>query len=133
MMLYGDGPATDTATDVEEVDLPAGPDAARVVRDTLMRALDSWGWAHRSDDATLCASDLVSVVLDAGYHDLHLVVCHLSDRISVEIRCRRGECRFADVLSQGDGGRSITVVDDLATVWGVRPTGDGDAVWFELR
>jgi anti-sigma regulatory factor (Ser/Thr protein kinase) len=133
MMLYGDGPSTDTAIDVEEVTLPPGPDAARTARDVLERCLRSWSWDHRATDAELCVSEVLTVVLEAGYQSIRMAVLRLSDRVYVELRCAGGDCRLSEVLSQGESGRSTSVVDSTSSVWGVRPTGDGDAIWFELR
>jgi hypothetical protein len=133
MMIYGDGPATTEALEVEEVTLPSDADASRAVRSALEGTLTRWGWSHRLDDACLCASELLTVALDAGYDHLEVVLCRLDDRVAVEVRCGGGDCRFSEVLSTGENGRSLAVVDGLAGMWGVRPTGDGDAIWFELR
>ena len=33
---------------------------------------------------------------------------------------------------QAEGGRGMSIVDTLATAWGVSPTSTGKAVWFEV-
>jgi hypothetical protein len=133
MLLYGGGLDAERSLDAVEVALPADADAPHAVRVALDEVLARWGWDHHREVAGLCASELATVALEAGYGRLALVARRGPDHLGVELHCRDASCRFADVLGTPANGRALGVVDRLATLWGVRPLGDGDAVWFELR
>ncbi|TNY35622.1 ATP-binding SpoIIE family protein phosphatase [Thermomonospora catenispora] len=54
---------------------------------------------------------------------------------SVWVEVFDSDLRLPRIRSAGEtdeGGRGLYLVDQLATRWGVRPTADGKAVWFEL-
>lgn len=112
-----------------------GPDGAsasaarRFVADTLA----SWDLAGLEEMATLLVSELVgNVILHAGTH-LDVELRRSSGVLRVIVRDRSSVLPTRKHYSPtSTTGRGLGLVEDVAMRWGVEPTTDGKAVWFEL-
>lgn len=104
--------------------------ARRFVSDTLA----SWGCAGLEDVATLLVSELVgNVILHAGT-EIDVEVRRSSGVLRVAVRDRSPVLPARKHYSRtSTTGRGLGLVEDLARRWGVEPTTDGKAVWFELE
>jgi len=116
-----------------EVELPRSREAPHVARRSLAGWLGPDLGDPEVDDAKLLASELVT---NALVHGRGTIVLHAHDdenRLRVEVidegRGFEGAVRECDIDSIG--GRGLTLVDTLATRWGIH---EGRShVWFELE
>lgn len=134
MLLYGQEPSSEPVLEEERFDAPVGPDAAGKLREHLQETLERWGWDHCVDAATVCASEVATVLLAVDCAELSMTAARHAHHVTVIVRCGGAARRFADVVGADTSrARGLAMLDDLVSLWGVRPTGDGDAIWFELR
>ena len=119
------------------IELPPGAEAAAMARNATRLALASADLGHLEDNVTLLVSELVGNAVrharggprsmklrPAAGGDLLRVEVIDSDPSAPQVRAPNG---------QNEGGFGLVLVQALADGWGVRPTDDGKAVWFELR
>ncbi|MFD9126894.1 SpoIIE family protein phosphatase [Kitasatospora sp. NPDC059571] len=105
----------------------------RHARRFTRRTLADWGLAGTADLVELLTSELITnALVHAGapvrlrLFRNQLLTVEVSDRDSREPRLRRAH-------AEDEGGRGMHLVNELAHRWGVRNTGDGKVVWFELE
>ncbi|MFC6593987.1 SpoIIE family protein phosphatase [Kitasatospora paranensis] len=105
----------------------------RHARRFTRRTLTAWGLAGAADLVELLTSELITnALVHAGapvrlrLFRNQLLTVEVSDRDSREPRLRRAH-------TEDEGGRGMHLVNELAHRWGVRTTGDGKVVWFELE
>ena len=135
MLLYGQLPPDDHPPRAEEqTDLPLGPDRAERARVFVEDTLRDWGHGAVVDRAVLCTSELVTELAACDPDSVALVLRHDGDSVQVEVRLVGCDNRFHDLVTQQDTKRaaSVEVIDRLATLWGVSPSGAGETIWFEL-
>lgn len=117
---------------ITTVALPYDPTIASVARRAVATAVEQA--IEDVDDLVLSASELATNAL-----------LHGAPPVELEVSIRGGTVRVAvadaapGVVTPRDigqaataSGRGLTVVASVATRWGVRPTAEGKAVWFEV-
>jgi hypothetical protein len=109
------------------------PLAVRRARVLVRYILITWDLEPLADDAELLVSELTTNALlhAAGMVNLHLVIY---DRLLCEV----GDADHTlptlhHPLSDGDSGRGLNLVDQLASRWRSTRTQTGKLVWFELH
>jgi hypothetical protein len=120
------------------LDIPLGPDAARLARRHLRGLLMSWGYADAEslDDAAVVVSELVGTAARQGARRVRLNVTF--DDVGVllsllDVRPHRKPARETDPEDyMVDAGRSFTILAVLAAGWGIEQTGDGTRLWARL-
>ncbi|MFD8377713.1 ATP-binding protein [Streptomyces sp. NPDC059679] len=120
---------------------PNCPTSPKVVRDLLASLLLVTGHPDLVDAAQVCASDVVTnVVQHTKVPDMHIDVTIQDDRVIVGVRdddpCGHPEIRQASI--KDETRRGLQLVDHLSYAWDVAWTGadgnqTGKRVWFELR
>lgn len=135
MLLYGDSPPTGEPTlEIFRKPLPTGEETGAVARDSLERVLTGWGLARLVDMASLCVSEVAARLADSDAATVELFVYRRQHEITLEIHCCGGDDRFHHLLTgPGKKSRGMALIDDMVPLWGIRPLGEGEAVWFELR
>ena len=134
VLLYGEAPPTgETTLDLRRHPLPAGPEAGAAARAILERILGAWSWDDWVETADQCVSEVLSALATEEPTSVELWAYRRANQVTLELQYR-GTARFHELLgSERDRARAIAMVDGLVPLWGVRPCGDGEAVWFELR
>lgn len=118
-----------------QVALTLPPDAASAgqARRFVTKTLRTWRVTALSDTAELLVSELVA---NAIRHTDTEVEVHLrldGARLVVEVAdCGPGHPRPRLPDLDGEEGRGLYLVDQLAGDWGVRPERRGKTVWFSL-
>ncbi|MDQ1437904.1 MAG: hypothetical protein QOK43_1533 [Acidimicrobiaceae bacterium] len=114
--------------------LAADLSAARHARQFLRATLISWGVPHGVGDAAeLPLSELVTNAVMHTHSDVLLELRLDGDALRVEVHDASEVLpnrRSHDVES--GTGRGLELVEALSDQWGVHPTEQGKAVWFEL-
>ena len=123
----------EAALDVDRVTLAqeahAPRDARRFVDETLRR----WDCAAALETVELLVSELVTNAIVHARSDAEVAVVLLRDSIRVEVGDRSPEPpRPRDAKIHELSGRGLSLVDKLATAWGVDNVKGGKVVWFEL-
>jgi len=119
------------------IELPAGGEAAAMARHATRLALASADLGHLEDNVTLLVSELVGNAVRharGGPRSMELRPAAGGDLLRVEvIDSDPSAPRVRVPNGQNEGGFGLVLVQALADGWGVRPTDDGKAVWFELH
>ncbi|MEA2828867.1 MAG: hypothetical protein QOG43_3306 [Actinomycetota bacterium] len=108
---------------------PSARQARRFVDETLRR----WDCDELLDTVELLVSELVTnAVIHARSH-VDVSVQLLSDRVRIEVADQSQDgIRRRELTAEGSSGRGISMVESLATAWGVTSNRQGKAVWFEV-
>ena len=86
------------------------------------------------EDTVLLAGELVSNVVQHARTRMQIHVTRRDRVVRVEVHDRNThEPRAASGSLDATSGRGLFLVENLASNWGVEPTVDGKAVWFEIR
>jgi len=132
MLLYGDTPPSGEPTlELVRRPLPADGDRCGAAHEILERLLDRWGWSGAVVPAEACV-DAVLGSFEPGPDGtdseapsaLELVAFRRAHQVTVEVHY----CGTRSAVPQ-----TAPVADAQASLWGVRPLQDGEAVWFEFR
>ena len=130
MLLYGDSPPSGEPTlELLRRPLPVDGEAPGAARDILAKALARWGWDDALDDACGCLTAVLRAITEAGPSSIELFAFRRAHQLTVELHFT-GVQRFHQLLGADP---RLGLVDSMAPLWGVRPLGDGEAVWFEFR
>lgn len=113
---------------------PPEPSSAGRARRFLAATLEEWGLdAPLVHTATLLASELVTNALLHAATDFTLVVRRRDPRLRIEVRDRSSRLPARrDYDLEALTGRGLGMVELLAREWGIEPSPDGKAVWFDL-
>ncbi len=136
------GIAAAPAVDGQQVSyrvFPADVITPALARSFARRVAEVWGLADRSDDITLCVSELAT---NAVVHGTGPVTVRLSREPGGVVLAEVADAasctpRLAERDPAAERGRGLAIVAALATTWGVRSGGchgecNGKTVWFCL-
>jgi anti-sigma regulatory factor (Ser/Thr protein kinase) len=115
-----------------ELRLDRDASAARIARSVIRVALASRPAALR-DVAVLLADELVTNAVVHSFGEIGLSVEDASEWIRVGVSDASGVA--PQVGSPGptdERGRSLLIVESLASAWGVVQSAEGKSVWFQL-
>lgn len=134
VLLYGEAPPTgETTLDLRRHPLPPGAEAGAAARSVLDKVLPGWGWDDWVDIADQCVSEVLTALSTEEPTSVELWAYRRANIVTLELQYH-GTARFHELLgTERDRARAVAMVDGLVPLWGVRPCGDGEAVWFELR
>lgn len=132
MLLYGDEPPSGEPTlELVRRPLPPEADPSTAAHEILERLLDRWGWNGAVEPAEACVDAVLgsldnadAVVGEDAPQAVELVAFRRAHQVTVEVH------HFG---SRSAVPRTAPVADAQASLWGVRPLQDGEAVWFEFR
>ena len=109
------------------------PTSARAAREFVAGVLEGWGRLAQVEPAVLLTSELVTNAIVHARSQIALTVRMNGESLRVIVldeSAERPRLRYRrDDLGSG---RGLGLVDALAVSWGVSPSGQGKAVWFEL-
>ena len=130
MLLYGNSPPAGEPT-LELLRRPLSMDApVPAAREILERTLPRWGWDDAVGPASWCVSTVIAALDAAAPESLELFAFRRAHQLAVELHCIRLEVPFHRLLTEDE---RLASIDAAVELWGIRPLGDGDAVWFEFR
>ena len=117
--------------DCVDARLEPGLDAPHTARGIVTETLRRWQLDRRTiDDARLATSELVTHAVEHGEGPVSLRIERLSASVRVEVRDGGGGLTSTPGAARAVPlGAALTIVDRIATRWGVR----GSALWAELR
>ncbi len=113
--------------------LPARPASVPAARRFIVDALRSWGAPEVADVVRLLASEIVTNAIVHARTNVVVIIVVTPPIVRVEVSDdaeRYPEMRRAD--EEATSGRGMTLVDALASAWGVQPANGGKCVWFEV-
>lgn len=121
--------ATVRALPVAFTRLPAHPASSRAARAFVAEHLQRWGLDPAVDDATLLVSELVTSAILHVRTPIDVVVRKVRSAVRVEVfeDGRRALPDFEVTM-----GRGLSLVQAVASRWGVEDGGAGQTVWFEI-
>ena len=131
MLLYGDSPPSGEPTlELLRRPVPVDGDAPTTACTLLDTALERWGWNGAVEAANGCLAAVVGSVIDAGADAIELFAFRRAHQLNVEVHFSGTGARFHELLGAEP---RLNRIDSLASLWGVRPLNEGEAVWFEFR
>jgi anti-sigma regulatory factor (Ser/Thr protein kinase) len=124
----------ETDQQVASLTIPPDPGTVSAVRARTAELIEGWTTPERMDRASLLVSELVTNAIRHAGGQVRVRMRRGSRTISVEVADNDTRVpRPRRAAGTDEGGRGLQLVDALADRWGVRPTGEGKVVWFELR
>ena len=117
--------------------LPASPSSVGTARQFVRRMLRDWSRSNVVQPAALMTSELVTNAVQysrtgvARGNTIAVRVLTTGHGVRIEVD---DDCTAAPVRrAAGDqGGRGLTIVDNMSTIWGTHANQHGKTVWFEL-
>lgn len=117
---------------VVQEELGADPDAAARARSVVRQALELWGLADDEGIAELLASELVTNAIEHAATPVLVKITFDTVAVRVEIIDTGNEMPGLVEIPEA-GGYGLSLVDRLASRWGIEQVPDhGKNVWFEL-
>lgn len=127
------GAATMRTLPVASTRLPAHPASSRAARAFVADHLLSWDVEEAVDDATLLVSELVTAAVLHVRTPIDLVVRKVKSAVRVEVLDDGRRANLAlDPDFESAVGRGFSLVEVVASRWGIEETGGGQTVWFEI-
>lgn len=112
--------------------LPPDPAMASRARQLIDRTLTDWGLHDLRDTARLLANELVTNAFRHGRGDVGIQMAK-GGSLVVEVSDADERLPHRTELSpDGQWGRGLVMVNELAEKWGARSITGGKVVWFEL-
>jgi anti-sigma regulatory factor (Ser/Thr protein kinase) len=114
--------------------LPPARQSPRAARRFIAEMLARWRFESVSEPAQLLTSELVTnAVLHAGT-DVQIVLEARDCTVHVEVidLTKRPPVTRYTPFDDLQTGRGLTLLDSMASAWGVSPLDTGKSVWFEL-
>lgn len=112
--------------------LPPEPAMASKARELIDRTLDDWGLDALRGVTGLLANELVTNAFRHGRGDVGIQLAR-GDSLVVEVSDSDERLPHrAEATPDGQWGRGLKLVDELAAKWGARSVTSGKVVWFEL-
>ncbi|MFF2653686.1 ATP-binding protein [Streptomyces sp. NPDC058045] len=116
--------------------LPREPGSAATARRLLRTACAVWGLDDLAEDGALIVSELVANAVQHARRETIRVVIDRPGRTRVRV----GVADFSTVLPvrkapdpEGEGGRGLPLVSELAANWGTDQRSWGKIVWADLE
>jgi len=129
----GGGAATVRTLPVASTRLPAHPASSRAARAFVADELRGWGLDSAVDDATLLVSEVVTSAVLHVRAPVDLVVRKVRAAVRVEVLDHGPRSSPPlDPSFEAAVGRGFSLVEAVASRWGIDETGDGRNVWFEI-
>jgi anti-sigma regulatory factor (Ser/Thr protein kinase) len=123
-----------TREGVHVLDLDPAPESVPLARRALAELVAGSPFAHRSDEAQLAASELVTNAVLHGRQPLTVRVHVGEHRVRVEVvDASPISPSFSMLDPTALTGRGLMLISEAADRWGVEPLEHGKAVWFELH
>ena len=114
--------------------LDAVPGAVPQARALLRRVVEGTSFAGRLDDGELALSELVTNAVLHGREGILVSVVLTDATLRVQVAdASPVSPSFSMLDPTAVTGRGLMLISAVADRWGVDPTPDGKAVWFELR
>ncbi len=126
--------APEARGEVERLAVPRGIRSVRLVRRLCLALFPRWQLDREvADAASLVVNELVTNALLYGGNPVELVLRRTATMLYVEVFDASGHLPRRRLASTDDeGGRGLHLVATLSGRWGVRPAGDGKAVWAAI-
>ena len=123
----------DRPSAVHRLALPAVPDAVPEARALLRRVIAGTAVEGRLDDGELALSELVTNAVLHGREPVAVRLQVGDDALRVEVSdASPVSPSFSMLDPTAVTGRGLLLISAVSDRWGVEPTADGKAVWFEL-
>lgn len=115
---------------------PGDPGSLQAAREALRSALGRWSMEQVADTAELLACELATNALLHSSGGAALTARPVRNggralRLAVTDSSPASPRRRA-ATDQSTSGRGLMLIEELATVWGVEPRGNGKSVWCEI-
>jgi len=120
---------------VEQVPLPAEKTAPGIAREYVRERWPQLGEGVL-DDVTLIVSELVSNAVQHGRPDIGLRIRVEPFAVDVSVLDHGSEVPPVEIAPPNEtatSGRGLSIVDRLASDWGVEPLDGGKTVWARLE
>ncbi|MCU1588171.1 MAG: ATP-binding region ATPase domain protein [Frankiales bacterium] len=120
-------------TTTAQLTLPALPESISVARRFVVAALRDARADLAADDAATLVSELATNALLHARTTFTVEVQLLGEVVRIAVLdLSTAVPRVRDYGADATTGRGMRLVSAMATRWGVEPSADGKAVWFEL-
>lgn len=119
---------------IRQIRLRADRRSPHHARAFVKDALESWGHASLTSDATLVVSELISNAVIHAHSSASLTLLNLDDGIQIRVEDDEPtppEIRW--INEESTGGRGLHIVDALSDDWGVEASPPGKIVWLDIR
>jgi DNA-binding NarL/FixJ family response regulator len=121
------------AADIAKAKLQAQPESAATARRFVDETLRQWDCGELFDVVALLTSELVTNAILHAHSDIELSVSLTPNGIRIDVVDQSAGLPALRQASQDDtSGRGLSLVEALATAWGVDERPGGKSVWFEL-
>jgi anti-sigma regulatory factor (Ser/Thr protein kinase) len=115
-----------------EIDLDGSAASIQQARAFVVGTLGAWHLESFRDRAVLLTSELATNAVVHARTPFRLSV-HFDGELTVEVTDgSREQPRVEDAPVDGDRGRGLLLVSEIAARWGSRQEGEGKTVWFTL-
>jgi anti-sigma regulatory factor (Ser/Thr protein kinase) len=127
-------PESDRRTPAARMHVPRGIQSVAQARAFCTRLFTEWGLSEEvASAALLVVNELVTNALVHGRAPLELLLRRTATRLYVEVVDGSGHLPRRRLAGYDDeGGRGLHLVAALSERWGVRPAGEGKAVWAAM-
>lgn len=117
-----------------EAELECTPEAARAAREFVAAALAAWDLDDENRLAALLTSEVVTNAVLHAHSNCRLAIEHVPPEVMVEVWDRSPQVPAVQLPDlHTEKGRGLFLVQSLASRWGMRPAGEGKAVWFAVN
>jgi anti-sigma regulatory factor (Ser/Thr protein kinase) len=114
--------------------LSPGSDTVARARHFVASAVCEFGRSETAEDASLCASELVTNALRYATGPCDVVVSSVEGTIRIDVWDTATQLPGPLVPSQAESGRGLAIVGSIASRWGVDVQREGGkAVWCQLN
>jgi anti-sigma regulatory factor (Ser/Thr protein kinase) len=115
-----------------QIELPRTPEAGALARRAISRHFAPSLAGQSLQQAKLVAAELVNNAYQHGRGQIRLEVLRIADRLRIEVVDEgRGRSIAINRHPTDRSGRGLTIVDAVATEWGVCP--GATRVWADVR
>jgi anti-sigma regulatory factor (Ser/Thr protein kinase) len=113
--------------------IPADLSLVKAVRRAVGEASEASGAEVDRADVELLTSEAVTNAIEHGEPPIHVTLACDGRRVRVVVADAGDDVPVRDEPTPEQiGGRGVWLLDRTATAWGVQPSSEGKAVWFEI-